>query len=89
MKIFEEVTGGQDGEIKEKQQLDNLMKSLVTYQRPFFDGEKNVIHTWRNPFPKMYYSHRKEKNMEVDEDMENEIKEEKNEIIDRKKEIIN
>ena len=74
--------------IPDQAQVDNLMKSLVTYQRPFFDGEKNVIHTWRNPFPKMYYSHRKEKNMEVDEDMENEIKEEKNEIIDRKKEII-
>ena len=74
--------------IPDQTQVDNLMKSLVTYQRPFFDGEKNVIHTWRNPFPKMYYSHRKEKKMEVDEDMENEIKEEKNEIIDRKKEII-
>ena len=74
--------------IPDQAQVDNLMKSLVTYQRPFFDGEKNVIHTWRNPFPKMYYSHRKEKNMEVDEDMENEIKEEKNEIIDRRKEII-
>ena len=75
--------------IPDQAQVDNLMKSLVTYQRPFFDGEKNVIHTWRNPFPKMYYSHRKEKKMEVDEDMENEIKEEKDEIIiDRKKEII-
>ena len=74
--------------IPDQAQVDNLMKSLVTYQRPFFDGEKNVIHTWRNPFPKMYYSGRNGKKMEVDEDMENEIKEEKNEIIDRKKEII-
>ena len=74
--------------IPDQAQVDNLMKSLVTYQRPFFDGEKNVIHTWRNPFPKMYYSGRNGKKMEVDEDMENEIKEEKNEIIDRRKEII-
>jgi hypothetical protein len=74
--------------IPDQAQVDNLMKSLVTYQRPFFDGEKNVIHTWRNPFPKMYYSGRNGKKMEVDEDMENEIKGEKNEIIDRKKEII-
>ena len=74
--------------IPDQAQVDNLMKSLVTYQRPFFDGEKNVIHTWRNPFPKMYYSGRNGKKMELDEDMENEIKGEKNEIIDRKKEII-
>ena len=74
--------------IPDQAQVDNLMKSLVTYQRPFFDGEKNVIHTWRNPFPKMYYSGSNGKKMELDEDMENEIKEEKNEIIDRKKEII-
>ena len=74
--------------IPDQAQVDNLMKSLVTYQRPFFDGEKNVIHTWRNPFPKMYYSGSNGKKMEVDEDMENEIKEEKNEIIDRRKEII-
>ncbi len=74
--------------IPDQAQVDNLMKSLVTYQRPFFDGEKNVIHTWRNPFPKMYYSGRNGKKMEVDEDMENVIKGEKNEIIDRKKEII-
>ena len=74
--------------IPDQAQVDNLMKSLVTYQRPFFDGEKNVIHTWRNPFPKMYYSGRNGKKMEVDEDMENEIKEERKEIIDRRKEII-
>ena len=74
--------------IPDQAQVDNLMKSLVTYQRPFFDGEKNVIHTWRNPFPKMYYSGRNGKKMELDEDMENEIKEERKEIIDRRKEII-
>lgn len=77
--------------IPDQTQIDNLMKSLVTYQRPFFDGEKNVIHTWRNPFPKMYYSDRNEKKMELDEEniKDNEIKEEKeNEIVDRKKEII-
>ena len=74
--------------IPDQAQVDNLMKSLVTYQRPFFDGEKNVIHTWRNPFPKMYYSGSNGKKMELDEDMENEIKEERKEIIDRRKEII-
>ena len=77
--------------IPDQTKIDNLMKSLVTYQRPFFDGEKNVIHTWRNPFPKMYYSDKNEKKMEVDEEniKDNEIKEEKeNEIVDRKKEII-
>ena len=77
--------------IPNQTQIDNLMKSLVTYQRPFFDGEKNVIHTWRNPFPKMYYSARNEKKMDIDEEniKDNEIKEEKEDgIVDRKKEII-
>ena len=58
-------------------EIDILMKSMDNYQRPFFDGEKQVIHTWKNPFPKMHYS---------------KIKEEKDKMkvimIDRKKEMI-
>ena len=82
--------------IPDKTKIDKLMKSMDTYQRPFYDGQKQVIHTWKNPFPKMYYSTKKEE-MEVEEDVimedKNEIKEEKKEekmveFQDRKKEMI-
>ena len=82
--------------IPDKTKIDKLMKSMDTYQRPFYDGQKQVIHTWKNPFPKMYYSKKKEE-MEVEEDVimedKNEIKEEKKEekmveFQDRKKEMI-
>ena len=82
--------------IPDKTKIDKLMKSMDTYQRPFYDGQKQVIHTWKNPFPKMYYSNKKEE-MEVEEDVimedKNEIKEEKKEekmveFQDRKKEMI-
>ena len=38
-----------------KYAIDLMMKSMDNYQRPFFDGEKQVIHTWKNPFPKMFH----------------------------------
>ena len=56
-----------------------LMKSMDSYQRPFFDGEKQVIHTWKNPFPKMHYSNDKDKNK---------MDKMKVIMIDRKKEMI-
>ena len=68
--------------IPDKTKIDKLMKSMDTYQRPFYDGQKQVIHTWKNPFPKMYYSTKKEE-MEVEEDV---IMEDKNEIKEEKKE---
>ena len=84
--------------VPSKTEIDTLMKSMDNYQRPFYDGEKQVIHTWKNPFPKIYYSNEKDKKkMDIDEEEEvigdkNEIKEEKEkmkvEVIDRKKEII-
>ena len=83
--------------VPSKTEIDTLMKSMDNYQRPFYDGEKQVIHTWKNPFPKMYYSNEKDKKkMDVEEEEvigdKNEIKEEKEkmkvEVIDRKKEII-
>ena len=85
------------GHIPDKTKVKALMESMDKYQRPFFDGEKQVIHTWKNPFPKMYYSNDKDKKeMDVEEEEiigdKNEIKEEKekmkDEVIDRKKEII-
>ena len=60
-------------------EIDILMKSMDNYQRPFFDGEKQVIHTWKNPFPKMHYSNDKDKNK---------MDKMKVIMIDRKKEMI-
>ena len=60
-------------------EIDLLMKSMDNYQRPFFDGEKQVIHTWKNPFPKMHYSNDKDKNK---------MDKMKVIMIDRKKEMI-
>ena len=83
--------------VPSKTEIDVLMKSMDNYQRPFYDGEKQVIHTWKNPFPKMYYSNEKDKKkMDVEEEEvigdKNEIKDEKEkmkvEVLDRKKEII-
>ena len=81
--------------IPDKKKIQKLMKSMDSYQRPFFDGEKQVIHCWKNPFPKMYYSKSNNK-MELDEEEEikNEIKEakeakeEKDKANNRKKEMI-
>ena len=83
--------------IPNQKEIDRLMKSMDSYKRPFYDGEKHVVHTWKNPFPKMYYSNDKDKKkMDVEEEEvigdKNEIKEEKEkmkvEVIDRKKEMI-
>ena len=62
-----------------KYAIDLLMKSMDNYQRPFFDGEKQVIHTWKNPFPKMHYSNDNDKNK---------MDKMKVIMIDRKKEMI-
>ena len=42
MKIFEEVTGGPDGEIKEKQQLDNLMNRLLE-RKVIIEQDKKLL----------------------------------------------
>ena len=75
--------------IPDKKRIEKLMKSMDSYQRPFFDGEKEVIHTWKNPFPKMYYSKPNDKEMEVEEEIKNEIKEEKGKIAEEKAKAIN
>ena len=66
-------------QIPSRHEIDLLMKSMDNYQRPFFDGEKQVIHTWKNPFPKMHYSNDNDKNK---------MDKMKVIMIDRKKEMI-
>ena len=63
-----------------KTQIDQLMKSMDSYQRTFKikDGkeEKTIVHTWKNPYPPIY-SKKSDKNEEKnDENDENKKKEE-------------
>lgn len=65
-----------------KRQIQSLMKSMEKYQRTFVvkdeKGERKVVHTWKDPYPKMSFKHSDK--MEIDE-MENQ-----NQIIEPKKE---
>ena len=65
-----------------KDRIASLMKSMEKYQREFVikeeKGETKIVHTWKNPYPKMHYKH--SKMMEIDES------ENQNQIIEPKKE---
>ena len=62
-------------DMPEKSQIKLLMESMDGYKRTFTDEEGNqVIHTWKEPYPKMYFMSTK---MEVEEGGKNE-KNEKN-----------
>ena len=51
--------------IPKKEKIEMLMKSMDYYKMDFIDNEgKKVVHTWKNPYPKMYYMSTK---MDVDE----------------------
>ena len=67
--------------LPKKKEIEKLMKSMDAYSSLFSkeEGDKveRVKHTWKHPYPKMYY---KKDKMEVDQKMdieENEINEEK------------
>ena len=65
--------------IPKKEDIERLMKSMDGYARTFTNDEgKEVIHTWKSPYPKMHYMNNE---MEVEQ---NEKKEEK----DRKMQTI-
>ena len=50
MKIFEEVTGSPEGEIKEKQQLDNLMNRLLE-RKVIIEQDKKLLEIHIKDFP--------------------------------------
>lgn len=68
-----------------KAEIEKLMKSMEKYERTFVvkdeQGERKVIHTWKNPYPKMGRINYKDSNaMEIDEmENPNEINEPKEE----------
>ena len=42
-----------------KEKIAFLMKSMENYKKAFFiqdkNGQKEILHTWKDPYPKMYY----------------------------------
>ena len=72
-------------QLPSKSSIQRLMKSMDSYKRTFIlrdeEGEKKVVHTWKDPYPKMYSM----KNQMEEE--ENEIKEKKDKL-ERKQETI-
>ena len=72
-------------QLPSKSSIHRLMKSMESYQRTFIlrdeEGEKKVVHTWKDPYPKMYSM----KNQMEEE--ENEVKEKKDKL-ERKQETI-
>ena len=68
------------GHLPSENQIKMLMKSMDGYSRTFINDEgKQVVHSWKNPYPKMHYMSTE---MEVDQDeneksLENERKAEK------------
>ena len=72
-------------QLPSKSSIQRLMKSMDSYKRTFIlrdeEGEKKVVHTWKDPYPKMYSM----KNQMEEE--ENEVKEKKDKL-ERKQETI-
>jgi len=60
-----------------KQQIKKLMQSLDNYKRKFEisdeGGKKEIIHTWKDPYPKMHFSYTK---MGVEDENNSELKNE-------------
>lgn len=65
--------------IPKKDKIQLLMKSMDDYTRNFTDDEgKKVVHSWKNPYPKMFYMSTK---MDVEEKENNQKNERKMQII--------
>ena len=61
--------------LPDQQKIDYLMKSMDKYQRTFTikeaNGEKKIVHTWKEPYPEMHFNYTK---MGVDVNGNNSIK---------------
>ena len=56
-----------NGYIPEKEKIDKLMKSMDIYKKSFIirndkNEEKTIVHTWKNPYPEMYFKSDKNSN---------------------------
>ena len=67
-----------ENHLPDKNKIDELMRSMDNYERTFIINDENSetikIHTWKKPYPEMYFK--------KNEDEKNEIKEEKVNNID-------
>ena len=65
----------QEYRLPNKAEMEKLMKSMEKYERTFVvkdeKGERKVIHTWKNPYPKMGRINYKNSNMMEIDEMEN------------------
>ena len=68
------------GYIPPKNQINQLMKSMDYYQRKFtvYDGDKTFtkVHTWKDPYPEMYFKKNDKKNENEEDKEKNKKKEE-------------
>ena len=76
------------GHIPPKEKINQLMNSMNNYKRIFKitneDGETEIVHTWKNPYPEMYfkkYDKNNNKNNEIDIKNNNKENEKKMHII--------
>ena len=63
-----------------KTKVKELMKSMKSYKKKFIikdeNGEKEIIHTWENPYPKMFFSaNNNEKKININQPTSERIKE--------------
>ena len=77
----------------EKSLIDKFFASMKTYSREFLDCDgKTIIHTWDNPYPKMFFKEEEKSDGAKIEDKKEEDKKEKekkNEEKDEEEKIIN
>ena len=77
------------GHIPPKEKINQLMNSMNNYKRIFKikneDGETEIVHTWQNPYPEMYFKkydkNNNNKNNEIDIKNNNKENEKKMHII--------
>ena len=64
-----------------KNKIDQLMKSMDNYQRSFKvqddNGEKIIVHTWKNPYPEMYFKKNEKNEKSEEKEKEKEEKDKK------------
>lgn len=61
-----------EGKIPSKEKMAILMKAMNTYKKTFLikdeNGQKEILHTWKDPYPKMYYQNENKNQIKEKED---------------------
>ena len=81
------------GHVPDKNRIDQLMKSMDSYSRTFNvsteEGIKKIVHTWKNPYPKMFFKNDKKEEKEEKEEKENNKEKDEEKRIQQIKENLN